>query len=195
LRSKGGDFVLLLCCRLYTAQVPKGLKRFYGQRHLHFITFSCYRRLPILGTGRRRTAFLKTLEEVRIRYGFKVVGYVVMPEHVHLLMSEPDRADPSVVMQVLKQRFARRIRPRKKQDIAVGQGELWPLTQPIDKAVWQRRFYDFNVWSPAKRTEKLRYMHNNTVKRGLASAPGEWIWSSYRYYAVGEIGIVTVEYY
>ncbi|MCU1311721.1 MAG: transposase IS200-family protein [Candidatus Angelobacter sp.] len=159
--ARVGILILVLRRRLYTAQVPKGLKRYYGQQHLHFITFSCYRRLPILGTARRRTAFLKTLEEVRISYGFKVVGYVVMPEHVHLLLSEPGRADPSTVMQVLKQRFARRIRPRKNQNIAAGQGELWPLTRAPEKAVWQRRFYDFNVWSPAKRTEKLRYMHNN----------------------------------
>jgi REP element-mobilizing transposase RayT len=131
--ARVGVLFLLFCRPVYTAQVPKGLKRYYGQRHLHFITFSCYRRLPILGTGSRRTAFLRILEEVRISYCFKVVGYVVMPEHVHLLIGEPDRADPSTVMQVLKQRFARRIRPRRRQNIMVGQGELWPWTPPMEK--------------------------------------------------------------
>jgi putative transposase len=73
--------------------VPKGLKRYYGEGHLHFITCSCDRRRALLGTGRRRDAFLRILEEVRQRYGFAVVGYVVMPEHFHLLMSEPEEGD------------------------------------------------------------------------------------------------------
>jgi len=60
-----------------------------------------------VGTAARRNLFLKIMEQVRLRYSFVVVGYVVMPEHVHLLISEPDRGTPSTVMQVLKQRFAR----------------------------------------------------------------------------------------
>jgi putative transposase len=67
-----------------------GLKRFYGKGHLHFITFSCYRRLPLLKTVRARDVFVKELGKVRDEMGFHLVGYVVMPEHVHLLMSEPE---------------------------------------------------------------------------------------------------------
>jgi putative transposase len=68
--------------------MPKGLKRYYGQGHLHFLTFSCYRRLPLLGTARARNAFIAALRTIRDRYHFLLVGYVVMPEHVHLLISE-----------------------------------------------------------------------------------------------------------
>jgi len=76
--------------------MPKGLKRKYGFGHLHFITFSCYRRLPLLRSARARHAFVKALAEVRREYEFKLVGYVVMPacrsagrpEHVPLLISE-----------------------------------------------------------------------------------------------------------
>src|SRR5438094_563086 len=78
----------------------------YGSGYLHFITTSCYHRRPMLGTVRRRNLFLKIFEQVRVRYGFVVVGYVVMAEHIHLLISEPDHGTPSTVMQVLKQRFA-----------------------------------------------------------------------------------------
>ena len=92
--------------------MPKRLRRCYGGGYLHFITSSCFHRRPILGTARRRTLFLELLEQVRRRYGFVVVGYVVMPEHFHLLISEPERGTPSTVMQVLKQRFARRILKR-----------------------------------------------------------------------------------
>jgi len=56
----------------------------------------------------------------------------------------------------------------------------------------QKRFYDFNVCSTEKRIEKLRYMHRNPVKRGLAEKPEEWKWSSFRTYACGEEGLVKV---
>ncbi len=85
-------------------------QRYYGGGDLHFITFSCYRRLPFLGTARRRDLFLRVLEAARRRYQFVVVGYVVMPEHVHLLVSEPERRDLSVVLKTVKQAVARRAR-------------------------------------------------------------------------------------
>src|SRR6266436_4158871 len=68
-----------------------------------------HHREPELGTPQRRDLFLQILEQVRKRYGFVVLGYVVMPEHFHLLISEPEKGNPSIVMQVLKQRFARRV--------------------------------------------------------------------------------------
>jgi putative transposase len=59
--------------------------------------------------------------------------------------------------------------------------------------VWQRRFYDFNVWTARKRIEKLRYMHRNPVVRGLAQEPEQWPWSSYWSYALGEEGAVRID--
>src|SRR5438270_7156746 len=70
--------------------MPKGLRRFYGGGDLHFITCSCYQRKPFLGSASRRDLFLNIFEEVRQKYEFQVVGYVVMPEHIHLLIGEPD---------------------------------------------------------------------------------------------------------
>ena len=81
--------------------MPAGLKRCYGQGHLHFITFSCYRRLPLLKTERARDMFVEELGKVRDEMEFHLIGYVVMPEHVHLLLSEPERGTPSTVMQKL----------------------------------------------------------------------------------------------
>jgi Transposase IS200 like len=75
-------------------RVPSRLKRYCNARHQHFITCSCHRRRPILGTARRCDLFLKILEQTRRRYQFVVVGYVVMPEHFHLLISEPEKGDP-----------------------------------------------------------------------------------------------------
>ena len=169
-------------------RVTKGLHRYYGTRDLHFITCSCYRREPHLGTARRRDLFLKLLEETRRKYRFVVHGYVLMPEHFHLLMTEPEVGDPSVVMKVVKQRFARRVNRKGKRSSA-GQRSFW---DPAPDSVWQKRFYDFNVWSERKRIEKLRYMHRNPVKRGLVEQPEHWKWSSFRAYFYGEPGLVRV---
>jgi len=167
--------------------MPRGLKRYYGSDHLHFLTCSCYHRQPWLDTPRRRDVFQRILEEARQRYRFVVVGYVVMPDHIHLLISEPAHGTPSTVMQVLKQRYARRVLRKRRHKS--GQGELWP---DDERRVWQRRFYDFNVWSERKRVEKLRYMHRNPVRRGLVPEPELWEWSSYRSYALQEEGAVKL---
>ena len=68
--------------------MPRRLKRYYGLDHLHYLTWSCYHRQPWLGSAARRDLFLTILEETRQRYGFVVCGYVVMPDHIRLLLSE-----------------------------------------------------------------------------------------------------------
>jgi putative transposase len=73
--------------------MPKRLKRIYGFSHLRFITSSCYRRLPLLGSAHARNVFVQILNEVRDQFGFALVGFVVMPEHVHLLIGEPKRGN------------------------------------------------------------------------------------------------------
>ena len=163
--------------------MPRGLKRFYGGGDLHFITCSCYRRRALLASEQRRDLFLAVLEHVRQGYGFVVLGYVVMPEHVHLLISEPEKGDPSVVMQALKVGFARRVLPTRRS---------YYCQQTEPGHVWQRRFYDYNVRSRHKRVEKLRYIHRNPVKRGLVEKPEQWRWSSFRDYALGQCGPVRV---
>ena len=164
--------------------MPKNLKRYYGQGHLHFIICSCYRRLPLLRSVRARNSFLKVLGQVRREYGFALVGYVVMPEHVHLLLSEPKKGTPSTVLQVLKQRVSRRMRQRARKTVPAGQLRLrWGGAEGPLPQFWQRRFHDFNVWSAKKRKEKLDYMHANPVKRKLVVNPRDWPWSSYSAYA------------
>ena len=145
--------------------MPWGLKRYLGAGDLHFVTCSCYRRQPFLGTARRRDLFLKVLEQVRRRYQFVVVGYVAMPEHIHLLISEPQERTPSHVMQALKLGFARRVLAQDRRRRAPGQAEMFAH---LPQHIWQHRYYDFNVWSARKRIEKLRYIHRNPVKRGIS---------------------------
>jgi len=115
-----------------------------------------------------------------------------MPEHIHLLISEPDRGNPSIVMQVLKQRFARRVLSELRRKERSDQSRLWQDTLEVGH-VWQHRFYDFVVHTENKRVEKLRYMHRNPVKRELVLEPDQWAWSSFRHYLTGEDGGVEIE--
>ena len=172
--------------------MPANLHRYYGAGYLHFITTSCYQRRGLLGTPQNPDLFLEVMEQVRRRYRFVVAGYVVMPEHVHLLFSEPERGDPSVVMKVLKQSFARRLLGKRRRAGGSQQSSLWE-TVLAEGHVWQRRFYDFVVFTEKKRVEKLRYMHRNPVSRGLVLGPEEWNWSSYRDYSTGEREPVLVD--
>src|SRR5215471_11981326 len=90
--------------------MPRRVKRYTGRGDLHFIAFSCYERRPFLQTKRVKNIFVKILEEVRGRFGFRLMGYVLMPEHVHLLIDELPKALPARVIQVLKQRVSRILR-------------------------------------------------------------------------------------
>ncbi len=114
-----------------------------------------------------------------------------MPEHIHLLMTEPEVGTPSTVMQVLKQRTARALLPTKKKRVDARRQSLF-ADAALRPPFWQARFYDFNVWTTRKRIEKLRYMHRNPVKRGLVTSPEQWRWSSYRFYLLDEAGPVRV---
>jgi putative transposase len=87
--------------------MPQSLQRFYGGGDLHFLTFSCYRRQPFFDNAGHRDLFLEILERVRRRYRLVVLGYVVMPEHAHLLVSEPQRETLSIAIQALKLGFVR----------------------------------------------------------------------------------------
>lgn len=69
--------------------MPKGLRRFHHTGDWHFITCSCYHRQKFLDSVRRRDLFLDIFEQVRAKYDFVVAGYVVTPEHFHLLIGEP----------------------------------------------------------------------------------------------------------
>ncbi len=152
--------------------MPRGLIRYEHTGNFHFLTFSCYHRLRHLGETVARDLFEDALERVRVRYRFVVAGYVVMPEHIHLLIGEPRRGGVSSVVHALKLSVAMR-RP--------------------ERPFWQARYYDFLVHNEKKSVEKLRYMHRNPVVRGLVARPEDWAWSSFRHYATGEVGVVEIE--
>jgi putative transposase len=108
----------------------------------------------LLRTSASKDIFEKALERVRCGYALCIYGYVVMPEHVHLLLSEPRRGTLADAIKSLKQSVSRRL---------IGDAEHF----------WQKRYYDFNIRNDRQFVEKLRYIHRNPVKRGLCERPEE----------------------
>ena len=115
--------------------MPLGLKRYQQEGDDHFTTFSCHHRKPYLNTPTARDIFLDSLERTRSHYQFEILGYVVMPEHVHLLVSEPPDDLLSKARQALKISVSRRL---------------------TERPFWQARYYDFNIFTRDKRVEKLK---------------------------------------
>jgi putative transposase len=152
--------------------MPWRLIRYQKTGDLHFVTFSCHKRRPYLGRPAARDLFLASLDAVRIRYACSVHGYVVMPEHVHVLLGEPATVPLATVLRALKLSVAK---------------------QMAERPFWMARYYDFNVFTDKKRSEKLRYLHRNPVARGLVVRPEDWEWSSFRSYLTGEVGLVKVD--
>lgn len=160
--------------------MPQNLHRYFGRGDLHYITFSCYHRLPLLSASRARDLFVRVLDEVRKEYGFKLAGYVVMPEHVHLLIGESVKGNPSTLIQILKLRVSKRLRGRLGRPSAQMDDGFQVVGTP---QFWQSRFYDFSFHNVAKLNEKLDYIHLNPVTRELVSDPKDWAWSSYASYS------------
>lgn len=127
-----------------------------------------------------QAAFLLALEQIRLRLAMRVYGYVVMPEHVHLLVSEPAEKMLSKAMQLLKTSVS--IQARKQGGRESGESPSW-----------QARYFDHNVRNYEGFVTQLRYIHRNPVKRGLCAKPEDWPWSSFRAWALGEAGVVEIE--
>jgi len=165
--------------------MPKNLKRYTGRQDLHFITFCCHHRKRLLESVRSRNLVIRILDEVRGKYGFALVGYVIMPEHVHFLISESAAVPPAKIVQVFKQRVSRRMRGKKhakRNQLSL----RFPAPVAELRRFWQRRYYDFNVYSRRKLWEKLHYMHANPAEEHLVQHPRDWPWSSWSNYATGE---------
>ena len=143
-------------------RVPTPL-RYYGLNHLHYVTASTYRRARLFDALQFKNRWVETLGELREELKFRIIGYVLMPEHFHLLIWPGDGANPSQIVQKLKDRTALFILKSLRENL----GHVWCrkmlelVTLPptvhhhAHFRVWQRRFYDMNIWSPKKRNEKL----------------------------------------
>ena len=176
-------------------------KRTYSLGQLQFITTSTYRRSPLFLSERFCRCFVQRLEEVRQELQFLLLGWVLMPDHFHLLLKPQPVETTPLILKGLKEQTATQIIKTLQEN----QQHPWcrkmlarlrlPPTVHDEShhRLWQRRFYPFNVYSEMKRREKLNYMHNNPVKRGLVRSPGDWPWSSWRFYFLQDASILRMD--
>ena len=176
-------------------------RHYYGLNHLHFITASTYRRARLFDSDLFRSHFVQTLAQLRQQHNFRLLGWVLMPEHFHLLLWPSDESHPSRIVQSLKERTAKFALSHLRRNTS----HRWcgrmlnkfslpgTVHRPSTHRVWQRRFYDLNVWSEKKRLEKLDYMHANPVKRRLVSSADQWPWSSFRFYYLEDSSMVAMD--
>jgi putative transposase len=170
--------------------MPSHLRRYQQSGQSHFLTFSCYRRRPNFTDAAPYDLFVTCLEDMRRRFAMYIYGYVVMPEHVHLLVSEPERETLANAIHYLKLSFTKRLAGVASAG-APGSRPLWDAN--LGGSFWEKRYYDRNVRDAREFSVKLRYLHRNPVKRGLVSNPADWKWSSFRHYALREKGPVEIE--
>jgi putative transposase len=157
--------------------MPKHQEAIYGKGHLHLIFCSCFQRLPKLGQEKHRDVFVRLLEELRVKFRFGVIGYVVMPDHFRLLMREPEVDTAAHAIEVLEARYRRRYNSSARSD----------------EQVWESRFSDTHILGSEATVGTLTSMHQEPVKGGLAASPEDWCWSSARAYRGLPEGVVTMD--
>jgi putative transposase len=184
--------------------MPGRLRRHDEHGHVHFLTFSCYRRLQFFRHESVKEVMVDAMIRTRAKLGIRRIGYVIMPEHVHLLVFPvPVGAEePVPISQVLhhvKQYAGRQGKGalrsiwREHHTLGALPMDRWALGSG-DKPFWKTRGYDFNVTTDKTLRAKLDYMHRNPVTRGLVDQPEQWAWSSYRYYELDDDSLIAMDW-
>ena len=177
--------------------MPWGLTRFHNSGQSHFVTFCCYHRQRLFINDESCRIFESALERMRRSYRLYIYGYVVMPDHIHLLLSEPQRDGGPLKPAFGLSGGSNWLNKPQQYSLA---DALKSLKQGVARRLigdaqhfWQKRYYDFNIRSYQQFVEKLRYIHQNPVKQGLCNRPEGWQWSSFRHCATGLEGHVEIE--
>ncbi len=174
----------------------KTCRRYDDVGHAHSLTFTCFGGQPFLSRDRTRRWMIEAIELARTKHGFDVWAYVLMPEHVHLLIYPPDTSySISKILTTLKQPVSKRARLFVKEQ-APSFLERMTDVQPNGKHAvrfWQRGGgYDRNLWSRKHIWETIDYIHANPVRRELCAHPADWRWSSARSYENRSTGLLPI---
>lgn len=192
------------------------LPKFNETSYVHFVTTKTFENRPIFKDKKCCEILLSDIDFYRNKLGFKLIGYCIMPDHLHLLVwwdvEERKGLTISKIMHDIKNHSARGI-----VDYLYPVGRRGPLTSPLKYSsgqgtrathmgrypsqrmseqkhyIWQPSFYDFNIYSDRKLLQKLDYIHWNSVRAGLCEKPEDWSWSSYCFYAFGKRGKIKIE--
>ena len=165
------------------------------QAHAHYLTFSCYKRLWLFKNPALYSLFLDHLADARRRLHFKLYGFVLMPNHIHLLVFPQPETSISSMLSRIKGPFAnqallylRKHLPELHDGLKVikGQDTTWRF--------WQAGGgYDRNIYSDDVFQKTLEYMHLNPVRKSLVEKPENWRWSSVRYYQTGMLDEIEID--
>ncbi len=158
------------------------LKRYETPNHARYLTFSCYRRLPLFKNDKIKQVFVDQLDLTRQRLDFILYAWVIMPEHVHLLlMPNLESATVRQILHALKRPVSENILARWRR---LDAGILTKLTDTQNNPhFWQPGGgYDRNIFTTDELLEKIQYIHTNPVRRGLVKHETDWPWSSARWY-------------
>ena len=159
------------------------LRHYEGDGRARFVTFGIHKQLPLLTNSHARNAVVSAIMIVRNKYNFKLLGYVIMPEHIHLVLVPQEDDRIGRLIGHIKRESAVRILDRLIADNSPLLKKLKVIRNGVEKhALWQRRCYDHNCRTVESVREKINYCHNNPVRRGLVTDPASWRWSSYRWY-------------
>lgn len=184
--------------------MPSRLRRHDEYGHTHFLTISCQGRLQFFRHDSVRQVFIDGMRRTRNALGVRWIGYVVMPEHVHLMVfphrtGTDDVIPISTVLQKLKQHVGRHGKEalrhiwRSNRTLGSPPLDVW-ATGNDNKPFWKTRAYDFNVTRRDRVLGKLEYMHRNPITRGLVERAEDWVWSSYRFYEVGDDSLIRMDW-
>lgn len=156
--------------------------------HAHYLTFSCWRRQAFLSRDRTRAWLADAMNAARIRHPFHLWAYVIMPEHVHILVLPHGPTTIRRILQGIKQpvaqravAWARKHRPELLRHMA----DVRPDGNCSHRFWLPGGGYDRNIWTASELHEKIQYIHAKPVRRRLADCPGDWSWSSWRAWEEG----------
>jgi putative transposase len=185
--------------------MPSRLRRYDQPGHAHFWTISCFHRLSFFWEDSVKQVAIDALRLLQTKHRICLLGYVIMPEHVHVLLFPHVRHDRTIVpisdlLRDFKQHAGFHGKARLR-DYWRRYGRLWsdPLNDWAvgklgDRSFWNTRGHDFNINDHDTLLGKLEYCHNNPVKRGLVASASDWAWSSQRFFQSGDASILAMDW-
>ena len=163
-------------------------RRIDEEGHAHYLTFGCWRKLNLLTERRACLEFLDGISVARVKCPFDLWAFVLMPQHVHMLVFPHAQESISCILKAIKEPFSKRVLARLRREKSQLLPELVDR-QPSGRSTcrfWQPGGgHDRNIWTAQELHEKIRYIHNNPVRRGLVDRAEDWPWSSCRAWEMG----------
>ena len=174
-----------------------GLPRFHIEGHIYHITTVVHNRLPVFTRPSFVIPLYDSLNFYRYKQDFKLLGYVFMPDHVHLILWPFGPATVSDIMRDYKKFTATRlVRQAKVEGMELWMSAFERAGEESGRSqnkVWQDSYWDVNIYTERFLRQKLNYLHRNPVRAGLVERPEDYWYSSYRNYVCGESWLMEID--